>query len=90
MTSFCVTSFLRRVGNLIPTLVQNLILSSMDLPCECHFEFFYNQLSVPEFGYYTSTLKEKGLVRVSNSPYVAPIVMVHHLMDLYDCMPISC
>jgi hypothetical protein len=32
---------------------------------------------------------EQGLVRVSNSPYVAPIVMVEHLMDLYDCIPIS-
>ncbi len=40
VTAFCVTSFYRIVGDLTPTLVQNFIFNSMNLPCESHFELF--------------------------------------------------
>ena len=97
MTSFCVTSFYHSVGNLTPTLVHNFTFNSMDLLMRILFRVIfdhkrerYNQISVREFDYYTSTFFERGLVRVSNRPYVARDVMVQYLIDLYDCMSVSC
>jgi len=39
---------------------------------------------------FTSTFFLQGLIRNSNSLYVAPIVMVQYLMDIFDSMSITC
>jgi len=97
VTSFFVTSFYRSICNLTPFLVQNLIFNSMDLLMRISFRIiFWSQTVTLEptirswIWLLHIDLFEQGLVRVSNSPYVAPTVMIRHLMDLYDCMSISC
>jgi hypothetical protein len=67
VTSFRVNWFYRSIGNLTPTLVQNLIFDSMDLLMQISFLVIVdhkrsrcNRLSVPEFDYYTSTFLNKG------------------------------
>jgi hypothetical protein len=97
VTSFCVTSFYQSVGNLTPTLVQNFIFNSMDLLMRISFQDIFDHRRgkvVANFLFLDWLLHidllEQVLVRVSNSSYVTPIIMVHRLLDIYDCMSISC
>ena len=67
VTSFCVTSFYRSVGNLTSTLVQILILNSINLLVRISFQVILynkryrcNRFSVPEFVYYTANFCFKG------------------------------
>jgi hypothetical protein len=83
VTSFCVTSFYRTVGNLTPTLAQSFIFDSMDLLMQISFRIIVdhkrlccNRLSVPEL-VYTSTLLNKCW-------FVFPIFFMLHQLLWFD------